>query len=48
MVALFVLAGLAVSLIGVNYGLAVEFITPLALVLLNVPHLGQWGIADPE
>jgi Fusaric acid resistance protein-like len=41
-VTLFVLAVVAISLIRVNYGLAVVFITPLVLVLLNIPHPGQW------
>jgi uncharacterized membrane protein YccC len=45
-VTLFVLAVVAVSLVRVNYGLAVVFITPLVLVLLNVAHPGQWEIAD--
>jgi len=45
-VTLFVLAVIAVSLTRVNYGLAVVFITPLVLVLLNVSHPGQWGVAD--
>ncbi len=45
---LFVLAVVAISLIRVNYGLAVVFITPLVLVLLNIPHPGQWEIADPR
>jgi uncharacterized membrane protein YccC len=45
-VTLAVLAVVAASLIRVNYGLAVVFITPLVLVLLNVPHPGQWQIAD--
>jgi uncharacterized membrane protein YccC len=44
-VTMFVLAVLAGSLTRVNYGLAVVFITPLVLVLLNVPDPGHWEIA---
>jgi uncharacterized membrane protein YccC len=44
--ALFVLAVIGISLARVNYGLAVVFITPLVLVLLNVPSPGHWQVAD--
>ena len=44
--ALFVLTVLAISLVEVSYGLSVIFITPLVLVMLNVPHPGQWQLAD--
>ena len=44
--ALFVLAVIGISLIRVNYGLAVVFITPLVLVLLNVAAPGHWQVAD--
>jgi uncharacterized membrane protein YccC len=44
--ALFVLAVIGISLTRVNYGLAVVFITPLVLVLLNVPSPGHWQVAD--
>ena len=45
-VALFVLSLLAISLVDVSYGLSVVFITPLVLVIVNVPHPGQWELAD--
>ncbi len=43
---LFVLSLLAISLVDVSYGLSVIFITPLVLVILNVPRPGQWELAD--
>jgi uncharacterized membrane protein YccC len=44
--ALFVLAVIGISLARVNYGLAVVFLTPMVLVLLNVVHPGDWRLAD--
>jgi uncharacterized membrane protein YccC len=44
--ALFVLTVIAASLIQVNYGIAVVFITPIVLVLLNVAQPGHWQLAD--
>ena len=44
--ALFVLAVIGISLARVNYGLAVVFITPMVLVLLNVADPGDWQVAD--
>ena len=44
--ALFVLAVLAIATIPVNYGLGVVFLSPLILVMLNIPHPGQWQLAD--
>jgi uncharacterized membrane protein YccC len=43
--ALFVLTVIGTSLIQVNYGIAVVFITPLVLVLLNVAQPGHWQLA---
>jgi uncharacterized membrane protein YccC len=43
---LFVLAVIGISLTRFNYGLAVVFITPLVLVLLNVADPGHWQVAD--
>jgi uncharacterized membrane protein YccC len=45
-VALFVLTLAAISVVRINYGLGVVFVTPLVLVLLNVAHPGQWQLAD--
>jgi len=44
--ALFVVAAIGISLARVNYGLAVVFITPMVLVLLNVADPGDWQVAD--
>src|SRR5215468_5254480 len=44
--ALFVVAVIGISLARVNYGLAVVFITPMVLVLLNVADPGDWQVAD--
>jgi len=44
--ALFVVAVIGISLARVNYGLAVVFITPMVLVLLNVADPGNWHVAD--
>ncbi|HKE40893.1 MAG TPA: FUSC family protein [Casimicrobiaceae bacterium] len=44
--ALFVVAVMGISLARVNYGLAVVFITPMVLVLLNVADPGHWQVAD--
>jgi uncharacterized membrane protein YccC len=43
--ALVALSVIGVSLIRVNYGLAVIFITPLVLVMMNVALPGQWQLA---
>ncbi len=45
-VAAFVLGVLSTALSRVNYGLGVAFLTPMILVMLNVPRPGQWEIAD--
>ncbi|MEU6216506.1 FUSC family protein [Streptomyces sp. NPDC047022] len=45
-IALFVATALAVATVRVNYGLSVVFVTPLVLILLNVPHPGDWRLAD--
>jgi uncharacterized membrane protein YccC len=44
--ALFVVAVIGISLARVNYGLAVVFITPMVLVLMNVADPGHWQVAD--
>ncbi len=43
---MFALAVVGISVLRVNYGLAVVFITPLVIVLLNVAAPGHWQVAD--
>ncbi|MGH9097868.1 MAG: FUSC family protein, partial [Acidimicrobiales bacterium] len=42
---LFVLSMLTFSLISLNYGLGVVFLTPLVIVLISTGHPGDWGVA---
>jgi uncharacterized membrane protein YccC len=42
---LFVLALLTFSLISLNYGLGVVFLTPLIIVLISTGQPGDWGVA---
>jgi uncharacterized membrane protein YccC len=42
---MFVLAMLTFSLISLNYGLGVIFLTPLVIVLISTGQPGDWGVA---
>jgi uncharacterized membrane protein YccC len=42
---LFVLSLLTFSLISLNYGLGVAFLTPLVIVLISTGQPGDWGVA---
>ena len=42
---MFVLAMLTFSLISLNYGLGVVFLTPLVIVLISTGQPGDWGVA---
>jgi uncharacterized membrane protein YccC len=44
-VTMFVLAMLTFSLISLNYGLGVVFLTPLVIVLISTGQPGDWGVA---